>query len=160
MCVQELRLRECVSLLRGYVSKRPVTEGSDVRWGVVCLKSWCHETPVCVCERQRFLFLGHAPLCILEAPVHTHSPLPSCVSVPLCGVASTCACDRRDPRPPCGVCASCGERGASAGPSCGCGRDGGHGALSRGPQVPGPLPPRASVSHRGAAVPAPEAVST
>lgn len=69
------------------MSKRPVAESFDVRWGVVCLKSWCHETLVCVCELQRFLFLGHTPLCILEAPVHNHSPLPSCVSVPLCVTA-------------------------------------------------------------------------
>lgn len=139
-----------MSSLKGCMAKGHVTEGFDVSWGVVCLKSWCHETLVCVCELQWFLFLGHTPLCILEAPVHNHSPLLSCCEcalvchgpAPSCGMASTCACDRRDPHPPCGV---------SAGPMgclCGCGQDCGHRALSRGPQVPGPLPPHAPVSHR------------
>lgn len=159
MHVQELCLRECVSSLRGCVSKGHATEGFNVSWGVVCLKSWCHETLVCVCELQWFLFLGHTHLCIPEAPVYNHSPLLSCCEcalvchgpAPSCGMAPTCACDRRDPHPPCGVCISCSEPGASAGPTghlCGCGQDRGHGALSRGPQVPGPLPPHASVSHR------------
>ena len=123
-----------MSSLKGCMAKGHVTEGFDVSWGVVCLKSWCHETLVCVCELQWFLVLGHTPLCILEAPVHNHSPLLSCCEcafvchgpAPSCGMASTCACDRRDPPPPCGV---------SAGPTgclCGCGQDCGHRALSRG----------------------------
>ena len=47
--------------------------------------------------------------------MHTHSPLPSRVSVPLCGVASTCACDRRDPRPPVGSAPRAVNRGPRLG---------------------------------------------
>lgn len=100
-------------------------------------------TPLCASRRPR---------CTTTVPRFPAVSVPSCVTALHLRVAWHPRVPvTAHPHPPCGVCISCSEPGASAGPTghlCGCGQDSGHGALSRGPQVPGPLPPHASVSHR------------
>lgn len=86
--------------------------------GELCLKSWCHETLVCVCELQWFLFLGHTlcasrgPRCTTTVPCFPVVSVPSCVTALHLRVAwHPRVPDRHTLTHSCGVCISCSEPG-------------------------------------------------